>query len=78
MNIEAAAKIIKTLGNTKIEAIEKLGFKKAAAEAREVGALMIGLSAYIKFNMKGKDADLDQAYDSVFDFIYNKGGKLAA
>lgn len=70
MNINAAFQMIKKFGLANIHAMEKLGFEEQATDGKKTGPIIIGLAAYTKLNMKGYSEELDQAYDKVFNYIY--------
>ena len=59
MTTELAYSMIRTLGSIFKDALDKAG------KSVDSTPLMHGIAAYNKLNLKGEDAQLDEAYDIV-------------
>ena len=60
MTTDLAYSMIRTLGAIFADALANAGHAKP-----DVSPLMHGIAAYNKLNLKGEDAQLDEAYDIV-------------
>lgn len=72
MDNKTAFKTIKNLGLACADAIENIGFKNVAIDARK-DPVSFGLASYLELEMQGMDGQLDRAYDKVVQYIYDEG-----